>query len=72
MFPRRTVGSVIGIAGMSGAIGGMLIAKIVGYILEWTGSYYIIFLIAGSAYLLALGVIHLIVPHLEPAQLGEA
>ena len=72
MFPRRTVGSVIGIAGMSGAVGGMLIAKIVGYILQWTGSYYLIFLIAGSAYLVALGVIHMIVPKLEPVRLEEA
>lgn len=72
MFPRRTVGSVIGIAGMAGAVGGMLIAKAVGYILQWTGSYYLIFLIAGSAYLLALGLIHLIVPRLEPVRLEEA
>ncbi|HAL56995.1 MAG TPA: MFS transporter, partial [Bacteroidetes bacterium] len=54
MFPRRAVGSVVGIGGMAGAVGGMLIAKIVGYILEWTGSYFVVFLIAGSMYLFAL------------------
>ncbi len=68
MFPRRAIGSVVGIGGMAGAVGGMLIAKVVGYLLEWTGSYRAIFLIAGSAYLLALGLIHLLVPKLEPAQ----
>lgn len=30
LFPRRAVGSVVGIGGMAGAVGGMLIAKIVG------------------------------------------
>ena len=50
-----------------GSIGGMLIATTVGLILQYTGSYFPIFLIAGSAYLVALAVIHLIVPQLEPA-----
>jgi len=71
MFPRRTIGSVIGIGGMSGAIGGMLIAKVVGYILEWTGSYVPIFIIAASAYLVALLVVHLLAPNLEPAKLTD-
>lgn len=71
MFPRRAVGSVIGIAGMAGAVGGMLIAWITGRVLQWTGSYYIVFIIAGSAYLAALSVIHLIVPRLEPVRLEE-
>jgi ACS family hexuronate transporter-like MFS transporter len=67
MFPRSAVGSVVGIGGMAGAVGGMLIAKIVGYILEWTGSYFPVFIMAGSMYLIALLFIHLIVPRLEPA-----
>jgi ACS family hexuronate transporter-like MFS transporter len=70
MFPRKAIGSVVGIGGMAGAIGGMLISKIVGYILQWTGSYVPIFIIAGSAYLLALLVIHLLTPKLEPADVG--
>lgn len=65
MFPRRAVGSVVGIGGMAGSIGGMLIATTVGLILQYTGSYYAIFLIAGSAYLVALLVIHLLAPRLE-------
>jgi ACS family hexuronate transporter-like MFS transporter len=68
MFPRQAVGSVVGIGGMAGAIGGMLIAKVVGYILEWTGSYLPVFIIAGSAYLIALLIIHLVVPKMEPAR----
>lgn len=68
MFPRRAVGSVVGIGGMAGALGGMVVAKAVGYILEWTGSYFLIFVIAGSMYLIALLIIHLLVPNLEPAE----
>lgn len=67
MFPRRAVGSVVGIGGMAGSIGGMLIASTVGLILQYTGSYFSIFVIAGSAYLIALAFIHLLAPRLEPA-----
>jgi ACS family hexuronate transporter-like MFS transporter len=67
MFPRRAVGSVVGFGGMAGAIGGMLIATATGWILQLTGSYYVLFVLAGCMYLTALLVIHLIVPRLEPA-----
>jgi len=67
MFPRRAVGSVVGIGGMAGSIGGMLIQTTVGLILFYTGSYLPIFIIAGSTYLVALGIIHLLAPRLEPA-----
>ena len=69
MFPKRAVGSVVGLGGMAGAIGGMLIAKIVGYILQLTGSYRIPFLLAGAAYLLALALIQILAPRLEPVSI---
>jgi len=72
LFPKQAVGSVVGIGGTAGALGGMLIAKIVGYILQWTGSYLVPFLIAGSAYLVALAVVHALVPRLEPAAISDA
>jgi ACS family hexuronate transporter-like MFS transporter len=59
----------VGIGGMAGAVGGMLISKVVGWILQSTGSYVPIFMIAGSTYLIALAIFHLLVPKLEPAQL---
>ena len=71
-FPRRAVGSVIGIGGMAGAIGGMFVASAVGYFLQKTGDNYVpLFMIAGTAYLLALLVIHSINPRLEPAALNS-
>lgn len=69
MFPRKAIGSIVGIGGMAGALGGMAISKIVGYILQWTGSYVPIFIIASSAYIVALGVMHLLAPNLEPAKI---
>ena len=69
MFPVRAVGSVTGIGGMAGAIGGWIMAKVVGHVLQWTGSYMIPFAMAGSGYLLALIVIHGLTPRLEPARI---
>lgn len=71
-FPRHAVGSIVGIGGMAGAVGGMLISLLVGWILEKTGGYLPVFIIAGSAYLIALLVIHLLAPRLHPASLDGA
>lgn len=72
MFPSQAVASVIGMGGMSGAIGGMLIAKLVAYLLQVTGSYAVPFALASSAYLIALATIHLIAPQLAKAKMESA
>ena len=69
LFPRKSVGAVIGIGGTIGAIGGMFMAKFTGWVLDATGSYLPMFILAGSMYLLALLVIHLLVPRMEEAKL---
>jgi ACS family hexuronate transporter-like MFS transporter len=66
--PRKVVSSIVGIGGMAGAIGGMFIAKLAGYILEWTGEYRILFIIAASVYLVNLLIIHVINPRLKPME----
>jgi MFS transporter, ACS family, hexuronate transporter len=66
MFPIRAVGSVVGLGGMVGALGGLCIATVVGHVLQWTGSYMVPFVIAGSAYLVALAMIQLLTPRIEP------
>jgi ACS family hexuronate transporter-like MFS transporter len=68
MFPRNAVGSVVGFGTMAGAIGGMCIAKAVGYILERTGSYVPVFVMAGLAYLVAFGFVQVLAPRLKPAE----
>jgi ACS family hexuronate transporter-like MFS transporter len=73
MFPRRAVGSVVGIGGMAGAVGGMLFSAATGYVLLWTHSNYVpVFIVCGSVYLIALLIIHLLVPRLEPANVESA
>lgn len=68
MFPRGAVGSVVGIGGTVGALGGMGMALFTGYILDSTGSYEILFAICASAYLVALAVVHFLTPELAPAK----
>jgi MFS transporter, ACS family, aldohexuronate transporter len=72
MFPASMVGSVAGIGGMAGAIGGMLIAKVVAYFLQHTHSYTVPFFLAGSAYLIGLAIIQVLAPQLKPAQFDVA
>lgn len=69
LFPRAAVGSVAGIGGMIGALGGMAMAKYAGFVLDKIGSYTPLFIVAASAYLLALLVIHLLSPKLKPVAL---
>ena len=69
MFPKQAIGSVVGFGGTAGAIGGMLIAKVTAAVLQYTGSYLPVFIIAASAYLVALLMVHLLSPRLEPASI---
>jgi ACS family hexuronate transporter-like MFS transporter len=64
MFPRVAVGSIVGIGGMGGAVGGMLMSKYNGYILDAFGSYQPIFALAGGAYIAGIAVIHFFSPRL--------
>lgn len=66
MFPKKAIGSVVGLGGMAGSIGGMLIATAAGFILQTTGSYVYLFITAGSAYLVALAIYQCLVPKIEP------
>lgn len=67
LFPRWAAGSVVGLGGFSGALGGMLMAKYAGWVLAHIGSYTPIFVVAACAYLIALAVVHLLVPRYAPA-----
>jgi ACS family hexuronate transporter-like MFS transporter len=71
LFPEGAVGSVVGIGGMAGAFGGTLLAELVGRVLQHTGSYYILFLAPPFAYLLAVGIIHVLSPRLQPLRAAD-
>jgi MFS transporter, ACS family, aldohexuronate transporter len=66
LYPAEAVGSVVGIGGTAGALAGMLLAQLVGRVLQRTGSYYLLFLVPPLAYFVALGIIHVLSPRLEP------
>src|SRR4029078_11018284 len=69
MFPRYAVGSVVGIGGFAGAMGGYLMNRGSGRLKDMTGNYIAMFSIAASAYLVALLAIHVIVPKLQPIEI---
>ena len=76
MFPKRAVASVTGLGGMAGAVGGILIAWLAGELLSHYASinhievaYSILFVICGSAYVVAWVVMQLFAPRFEPVKL---
>jgi ACS family hexuronate transporter-like MFS transporter len=69
MFPRKAVASVVGIGGFAGAMGGFLMNLGAGWLRDNTGSYEVMFLIAGCTYMVALFVIHLLAPKLAAAKI---
>lgn len=79
MFPKKAVASVTGLGGMAGAVGGILIARVAGLVLKHFTAmgktelgYGILFVICGSAYLLAWFIMHLLVPKFKQIQLNDA
>jgi ACS family hexuronate transporter-like MFS transporter len=69
MFPKKAVGSIVGLGGTAGALGGVLFQVATGLILQYTGSYFPLFIISGSAYLIAFLIFHLLVPRMEVAKI---
>lgn len=75
MFPKKTVAFITGFGGMTGTLGGVVIAKLAGWLFDHykalghieTG-YYIMFIISGLAYVSAWGVMHLLVPKMEKVE----
>jgi ACS family hexuronate transporter-like MFS transporter len=62
IYPKKVIGTMTGLAGFAGALGGILFSYAVGIILDVTGSYYLIFAIASLAYLVCWASLKLLVP----------
>lgn len=77
MFPKRAVSSIVGIGGCAGSVGGILFPLLIGRILQHfeilgkigTG-YNIIFIICGSAYLIAWLLMHLLAPRMQEVKIA--
>ena len=73
MFPKKAIGSIIGIGGMAGGMGGVLVSKLGGYLFDYydglghiqTG-YTIMFILCAVAYLIAWAVMKMLVPKYSP------
>jgi len=71
IFPKKATATIAGFGGFSGAVGGALVAYAVGKILQETGTngYTIPFAVAGTGYLLALLIIHFLVPRIKTIEI---
>jgi MFS transporter, ACS family, hexuronate transporter len=79
MFPQRAVGSVVGLGGMAGSLGGILFPLYTGKLLDRfqaagnvTAGYTILFALCGSAYLIAFAINHLLAPRFEPIVMTDS
>ena len=79
MFPKKAVGSIIGIGGLAGATGGMIFPVLTGKLLDRfqaagnvTGGYAVLFAVCAFAYLVAFAIHHVLAPRFETVQIDDA
>ncbi len=66
LFPAEVVGSVAGLVGFGGAMGGIVFGQVVGYLLDHGFGYATVFYLAGSFHIVAFLVILAAVPSVRP------
>jgi ACS family hexuronate transporter-like MFS transporter len=71
LFPRHVVGSVAGLVGFGGAMGGIVFGQIVGYLLDRGVGYGVVFLMAGMLHVIAFVVILVAIPVFQPVEVGR-
>jgi ACS family hexuronate transporter-like MFS transporter len=69
VFPKAAVGSVSGVGGMFGALGGVLLQFSTGVIVQVTHSYVPLFVLACCAYGTALLILQTISPRMDPVKM---
>ena len=70
IFPRQAVGTIAGLVGFGGAMGGVVFGQLVGYLLDHGFGYGLVFSLAGSFHVIAFGVICLAIPSIHPLNLA--
>ena len=71
LLPRSVVGSVAGLVGFGGAMGGIAFGQLVGYLLDHGVGYSTVFTIAGVFHVVAFAVILAAIPTFEPADIAR-
>jgi len=69
LFPQNVVGSVAGLVGFGGAMGGIAFGEAVGYLLDHGFGYGVVFRIAGTLHIAAFLIILMAIPVLLPLKL---
>ena len=74
MFAKKDVGTIVGLGGMAGSIGGIIFPWFCGRVLDRyhtlgnvTAGYTILFAICAFAYLIAFAIHHMLAPKFEPS-----
>ena len=69
LFPQNVVGSVAGLVGFGGAMGGIAFGEVAGYLLDHGFGYSVVFRIAGTLHIAAFLIILTAIPVLLPLKL---
>jgi ACS family hexuronate transporter-like MFS transporter len=69
LFPRQALGTVAGFVGLGGALGGVVLGKAAGYLLDHRVSYTPILFTAGSLHIAAFILICLVIPKIQPLKI---
>ena len=69
LFPRRAMGSIAGLVGFGGAMGGVVFGQLVGYLLDRGAGYGPVFAMAGTFHVIAFFIILTAVPSIQPLKL---
>ena len=71
LFPRSVVGSIAGLVGLGGALGGIVFGQIAGYLLDHAFGYNVVFALAGTFHVIAFLIILAAIPTIRPAELEQ-
>lgn len=69
LYPKKAIGTMTGLSGFAGAVGGAVAASLIGLVLQLTGSYLLIFWIASMMYLLAWFILRILIPKIRPIEM---
>lgn len=72
IYPKKMVGSMVGLSGFVGAVGGAVSASVVGWILQLTNSYVLVFSIAAIMYILAWFSMKIFIPNITSIPMSKA
>jgi len=69
LFPQEVVGSIAGLVGFGGAMGGIAFGEVVGYLLDHGLGYSTVFALAGTLHVTAFLIILACIPSVDPLSL---